>query len=78
MFVPMAADAWGKWGSEMYKVFDTVVEIKTEACPELVKEVKKTMRYAVEGISIGIVKAIGAYMDIVRYGKNESELSTVV
>ena len=38
------------------------------ACPQLQKEVAKTFRFIKERIGISAIKAIGAYMTIVRHG----------
>lgn len=66
---PFALDAGGKWGEIMRKFFDEVVKMKKRTCPEgMKKEISWAFRYAIEGISLAVVRANGAYMHIMRKG----------
>ncbi len=68
MLVPCAVDLMGRWGPRMKSFFEAIVRRKKNVCPQLQKEVAKTFRFIKERIGISAIKAIGAYMTIVRHG----------
>jgi hypothetical protein len=74
IFVPCAIDLMGNWGQMMQDLFDSIVEDKKNACPQMKKSIAMSYRFMREKISIATIKAIGAYMKIVRYGDAKKEV----
>jgi len=68
MFVPCAMDLVGGQGERMRNLFADILKAKQQAIPEMKKEFSRKNRYVQENLSVAALKAIGAYMQIVRHG----------
>ena len=75
-FVPMTVDAAGRWGPEMVDFFRRVEDTALEELGPLSGDLRRSLRYAKEQISIAVIKSNGRYIHLLRYGRPPQEPQT--
>ncbi len=75
MVVPFAFYGYGRWGEKAREYVRKMVDIRLKATKDQMEKdlISRNLRYGLQSISIACVKAMAAYMDIMRFGKLEKK-----